>query len=291
MKSKLLLTLYGFFLLNGLFGQTAPRPIREGIYVWKQAVVMTRCHADGTTDNTLSTDPVISIAKTQKFNFIAETNDGYIVLKVGDYGKDDDPTSLFYRYNFDGDPTIFNGLTATQKSTKNYGTHQMYFKVSVSVFEARNSPYGDIASNLTVGTLNFPFKFRPQKGNPDITPLTNFGAGAGFIFGHNNQRNWSFGALAGFSASNIIIDETEASSNTAELAHANNFGGGSFAVGFLMQYLERVQVGIFIGWDRVNIKAQRQYGWKYQGMPWIGLGWGFSIFTPQKEQASKSSDN
>jgi hypothetical protein len=73
------------------------------------------------------------------------------------------------------------------------------------------------------------------------------------------------------------------------LASTNNFTAFSFSLGILAEY-QRVQAGIFLGWDRIGKLNQREFDWQYQGKPWISVGFGFAIFSGQKEKTEKNPE-
>jgi hypothetical protein len=51
---------------------------------------------------------------------------------------------------------------------------------------------------------------------------------------------------------------------------------------------QKVQAGIFIGWDRIGKLNQREFKWQYQGKSWISVGFGFAIFSGQKEKVDNT---
>lgn len=158
-----------------------------------------------------------------------------------------------------------------------------YYSVDIAVFDAKSKPFSVVGGGLAVGTLNYPFKYRPQAEKGDFASGFNFGATLGYTIRHNSLRRFVWSAMAGFSASNISIDQVAATKNQTDLATANNFGGFSFSLGLLAQQ-DKVQVGMFMGWDRLGLATNNKYGWIYQGKPWLSIGWGISLFTPQKEK-------
>ena len=136
--------------------------------------------------------------------------------------------------------------------------------------------------SLTTGAFNVPFKLRPPLyGNAtDFSGAFNFGAAVGLKFDHYKHKKWRNSLVLGFSVSNINLDASVVTKNAAQLAENNGFSTLSLSFGWLVEY-ERAQLGIFVGADHLNRLNQDTYNWKYQGRPWVSIGIGMLIFSPE----------
>ena len=262
-----------------------------GLYKWTEAVFIQPCDIDGA--NTL--DPAIPSKAGQKFRVITIKDGANAIIQILDYttssGKADkklSPTTDFYRYNFDGIASDYSNLSDEDANSRSYGDKQRYFKVGVAYIEALAVRETRIGGALAAGVINFPFKYRPQKGNADFSGAFNFGAGIGYKFHHKSWRQFTYSIISGYSISNVVLDSSNANKNQGKLSSTNNFTAFSFSLGLLAEY-QRVQAGIFIGWDRISKLNHREFDWQYQGKPWISVGFGFAIFSGQKEQGDKNT--
>lgn len=262
-----------------------------GTYKWQKSVVMQRSSIDGITTNEYQ------LSKGgQKFKVIKVQTDG-LIIKVLDYTielKKPSPGTKkyisspdFFSYNFDGSQTQYDSLTIEQANSRSYASRQKYFKISFEDLNNFAVPETFVKSSLAVGIINFPFKFRPQN-QKDFSGAFNFGAALGLKFGHRSNRRFTFTFLTGYSISNVVIEESAATMNSVNLNSTNNFSAFSFSSGLMVEY-DKIQAGVFMGWDYLSRINQEQYGWIYQGETWFSIGFGYSIFS--NENSTTSTDN
>lgn len=152
---------------------------------------------------------------------------------------------------------------------------------------AKESRY--IRAGLSIGVLYFPFKFRPQQGVQDFEGAFNLGAALGYTLDHDEDNPWTFSFLGGFSLANLRVSERAVKYNSNLLKNTNDFSAISFSVGIILQY-EKVQAGAFLGVDRLSYNNHKTFGWIYQGKPWVSIGFGYAVFTPQKSKSSKNQN-
>jgi len=286
---------------------------RLGLYRWTQVVFLQPCNVDGsdlmvstttttdgkTTTTIIKSNEITSKYVGQEFRVLKVTGDGafaviqilgYTRVKVGDtLGKIIEPAPGFYDFNFRGTSKEYEALSAWEINSGSYGSHQAYFKVSLNIIDACAHKKARTKSSLAVGVITFPFKFRPQKGMQDFSGAFNFGAGLGVTVSKKVWREASFSIITGYSISSIALDSSNTRKNQDNLMSTNNFAAFSFSAGGLVQY-QRVQAGVFIGWDRLNNINQRQYAWQYQGKPWLSVCFGIAIFSGSKEKNSDDGE-
>lgn len=264
-----------------------------GQYYWKHQIVMDECNLAGTTNG----NQVVSLAG-QKFRVIATVDDGAII-RILDYplppvaAKDSGSfvsTANFETYNFSGTQTDLATLSLNAITSRNYGDFQRYFKVGFSELEANAQVFAKVTGSLEAGVLNYPFKFRPQSGKSDFTGAFNFGAAVGYQFPSRTDRNTRWSVLSAYGISNVVLDSLSVRQNSAQLANVNNFTAFTFSLGAMVEY-EKVQVGVFVGWDNLSRTNHTNYEWIYQGKPWLSFGFGYSIFSTDKTSDSGDGTN
>lgn len=270
----------------------------QGLYKWTDVILIEPCDEKG---KSIAGSSKISTKISQKFRVIDRVAGGTnVLIKFLDYTvKNNDsatkntqlynPTTLFYKYNFDGESSKYSVLSNTDKNSRSYGKEQKYFKVDARLLEKFALKEATIDWSLAIGVVNFPFKFRPQKDKVDFSGSFNFGAGLGVTFPHKSWRKTTHSLISGYSISNVVLDSVSVVKNHDKLSSTNNFTAFSFSLGYLIQY-EKVQAGLFIGWDRINRINQEEFGWIYQGKSWLSIGFGLAIFSGGKETPDANID-
>lgn len=299
---RALLILVTFLLTINCIAQTSETS-KIGLYKWREVVFIQPCYINGdnyttTTTNAAGIAVTVTVPETttkagQKFRVLKIIDGANAIIQVLDYTKETtgpkkyQATPDFYKYNFRGTIVEYNSLTEEAINSRNYGIHQAYFRVGVSILDELAVKESTVGGSLAAGVINFPFKYRIQKGNADFSGAFNFGAGIGYTFPHLSWRSFSHSIISGYSISNIVLDSSNSNKNQDKLASTNNFAAFSFSLGYLVQY-QKVQAGIFLGWDRLSKINQNEFDWQYQGKPWISIGFGLAIFSGQKEKSDNN---
>ncbi|WP_018621746.1 hypothetical protein [Spirosoma luteum] len=270
-----------FICSSVAFGQEEKKSL-IGTYYWINSVVLEAATLDGKPDTQAKT---VTSIPNQYFKVIKETkNDDkdWAIIEIIPYNKG---VENFYEYNVKGGVTAYNSLSNEKKTAGEYTT--VYFRVEPSIVRLHAAQR--IPASFVFGLINFPFKFRPQYGRNDFAGAFNFGAGLGYKLGHKGSVNTTVTIINAYSLSNINIDAPAVTRNSADLEKTNNYSGLSISLG-LMAENKRVQAGIFTGIDILSNVNQTQFGWHYQGKPWISIGFGYSIFSndkPSEETVAK----
>lgn len=125
------------------------------------------------------------------------------------------------------------------------------------------------------GASVLPFKLRPQTGEftKDLT-LTGLG---GIKWRPKRKDSFSVGALFGVGVTSVSLDSLNTEGRVLE---PSDRAAITLSTGLVMQW-ERLQVGVFMGWDHLN-KADRKL-WVHQGAHWLAVGIGVSIFSEESE--------
>jgi hypothetical protein len=299
------------FIFCGIISVTFSQEITLGNYKWKESVLLTVCDINGVKDTDFL-EPRLSM-RGQKFK-VVKVDSNKVVLKVFKYNdiktyfkkldttgkwvktckcKSDsvsvERSSNFYRYNYKRSDQEALAPKQTE-DYDDYGKNTMYFYVDSKTLNSYAIKDERVDFGLSVGVINFPFKYRPQKGLGDFSGTFNFGAGLGVKMRHKSYRKFTWSIITGYSISNLVIDSVSATRNSKDLVSTNNFSAFSFSIGPMIEY-DKVQVGMFVGWDRLSKLNQEKYGWKYQGKPWLSIAFGYAIFTNEKVKESVSEKN
>ncbi|WP_031530501.1 hypothetical protein [Dyadobacter crusticola] len=164
-----------------------------------------------------------------------------------------------------------------------------YFKVPLDLIQlyATKNTYNPLSFEF--GLVNFPFKYRLAKARSSFNGSFNFGAALGFNFRKKSYKTTSFSFITGYSVSSTTLETSDVRRNMPDLAETNDFTSISFSAGPMIEN-NRVQLGLFLGFDFLGRLNQDRYGWHHQGKPWFSIGFGYTIFSKQEEKASNSTN-
>jgi hypothetical protein len=213
-------------------------------------------------------------------------NDEYAIVRILDYNAETE-LKKFYDYNFIGTAINYQEYIKTYPNTSNYGIYQRYFRVKVADLAQIATPYTYIGGALAGGVINFPFKLRLQREANDFSSAFNLGAAFGYTLPHYSFRNFTYSVLFAAAIASINLDASSVNQNADKLNTTNDFSALTFAIGGLVQY-DRFQAGIFLGFDRLGKLNNDTFNWRYQNKPWFSIGFGYSIFSVEKEAVSSS---
>lgn len=288
-RVRIILVFYLFAIPFFLNAQSVPE---IGQYIWKESILMQpssvngACIKDGT--NCISEIPSEKGQKFKVLRIIA--NNDSVIIKILDYTqsvkKKTIPKPKFYTYNYTGDSTEFSSLSNTEKTSFDLGTGQLYFRVHIDYVVKYAFQETRFGGALSIGVINFPFKARNLSSNGDFSGAFNFGTAVGYKFPHRNWHDFHWSIVAGFSLSDVVLDNGSVKQNADKLATVNNFSALSLSIGPMLEF-KKVQVGIFLGWDWIKKINHQEFGWNYQGRPWLSIGIGYSVFSNEKEKEMK----
>ena len=168
------------------------------------------------------------------------------------------------------------------------GEYQALFGVDKAAFEASAQAKVLRKTSVEVGAAVLPFKWRFQEGQKDFSGETNLAVMLGIKLPHYEQKKWHTSLMIGYSVGEADLDSISVNKNFADLRDRDDFLTHTFTAGVMLEY-DRVQAGVFMGWDHLQRTAQEQFNWDYQGRPWLSLAFGYSIFT-RESQEKKSTD-
>jgi len=250
----------------------------KGQYYWKNEVFIISCDQNGKIDTTETESKRKILSEVgQKFNvvdFVNNTVDSkpqrFAIIKVINY--DDKDKSNYYKYNYKK-PVAPDTVDI-----------QRYFKVLESELLTSATKFNRVGAALSGGIISFPYKFRIQKKGNDFSGAFNLGAAMGVKLPHWDYSSFTYSLLFAATYTTINLDASSVSRNSQKLLETNDFSALSFAIGGLVEY-ERFQAGLFIGLDKLSTLNNETFGWKYQNKPWVSVGFGYTIFSVDKENA------
>jgi hypothetical protein len=274
----------------------------SGVYTFSDFVeIWPFDHAQNSTVG----NPIICDLNTE-FSVEYATNDATpnadsnVIIKFLYFLKDSKASSritnsvLFYRYNYSGTPAEFQAVAndPANIAARSFGAGQRYFLVKMKVFKKyaiRVPPTVFTKGALGFGILNYPFKFRIQPHINDFAGSFNVGAAVSYTYKHDSLKKWRYSHVVGIGISSITLDKAAVNTDTGAISSTNSLTALTLSYGFMVQY-DKVQLGLFIGWDRISNLNNSTYGWKYQGNPWISLGIGYSIFSTNSSSTQGKTD-
>ncbi|MBX2980482.1 MAG: hypothetical protein KF905_14435 [Flavobacteriales bacterium] len=229
--------------------------------------------------NTLNIRPTHRTAPAgAKFSISDSIADDYIIRFWNWTNKDEVAAQKMIRKASDSLPPD-DALKRAQSLTNNLHTElatgaELFFKLEKKALSVCTEPLYARFSPL-VGASVLPFKLRPQTGEftKDIT-LSGMG---GVKIRPWRKNSFSIGALLGVGITSISLDSLNTEGRVTQPSDRSAI---TMSTGLVMQW-ERLQVGLFMGWDHLN-KSDRRL-WTHQGCHWLALGIGVSIFSEDKE--------
>lgn len=169
--------------------------------------------------------------------------------------------------------TIFDNAPNYKKITPKSGGSVIYFLLPKPLFEVLASPIYWDTWQLILGNVITPVKirFQPFQFSKDFT--------VGPTFGIQYQKQESapihWNILVSIGVTSITLD----SYNTNQyLENTNEVIAFTPSLGIMFNY-HSIQVGIFSGIDIINSNQEVATYYLYQAKPWLGLGFGYAIFS------------
>ena len=285
---RLSYTVLTLCLWQGLAAQTANKSM-IGKYYWNGSIAIAACNIDGSTIHIDSNKLTALTTGRQLFTVIdvkTIDNEEYAIVRILDYNFEKQ-VKKFYDYNFTGTEANYKEYIKTNPSTSNYGIYQRYFKIRTADLAQNATPYTYIGGALAGGVINFPFKLRLQREGNDFSSAFNLGAAFGYTLPHYSFRNFTYSVLFAAAIANVNLDASSVAQNADKLNSTNDFSALTFAIGGLVHY-DRFQAGLFLGFDRLGKLNNDTFIWRYQNKPWFSIGFGYSIFSVEKEAVNSS---
>ncbi len=271
-----------FFVLNGL---SQSGELKTGVYSWTAIAILEKCNISGEPFN-----PSIKIASRigQKFNYIQNKDANTAVIQILNY-NDDSPEFLLFNNTVSKSNAQSQGTTGLDLQ-RAINDGQLYFLVPFSTIEKSAKPVFDLNWQFTIGTLTMPIKMRVQN-EFDFTGSFNISAAGGVKKRISRYHENYINGLVSIGLSSVNIDSSTRRNSVVKILPAANLSALTIGAGIVFEF-GTAQAGIVYGWDFLSSRDQNNYQWKYNGKPWLAIGFGLAIFGKQQEQASaKDIDN
>jgi hypothetical protein len=255
-----------------------------GSYYWKSNITLSACNLNGSAKNIDSGKLKATMTAKQLFTVIDKKivdDQEYAIIRILNYNFKEQPGN-FYEYNFSGSAAEYDEYIKTYPGSTHYGQYQRYFMIREADLSQNAVPYTYIGGALAGGVINFPFKLRLQKEANDFSSAFNLGAAFGYTLPHYSFRNFTYSLLFAAAIGNVNLDASSVTQNADKLTTTNDFSALTFALGALVQY-DRFQTGVFLGFDRLGKLNNDTFNWRYQNKPWFSIGFGYAIFSVEKE--------
>lgn len=123
----------------------------------------------------------------------------------------------------------------------------------------------------TFGALVLPVKLRPQNGV--VTKDISLGSVGGIRWQPRRRLDFYIAATVGLAITSITVDSA---STNGKFKSKTESAGMTVPIGIMVQW-EKVQWGIFTGWDMLFDTNKND--WKYQGKQWFSMGVGIGLYT------------
>ncbi len=198
-----------------------------------------------------------SPARGSKFTIVGQTTTDYII-SFWDWSSDPTHVAEFAKYS-----------TFNYDAAKSQHRYFLISKTDIDIYSRqRFRQYSPL-----MGTISFPFKYRPQTGKFEKTFSLSLTGGIRIDPKRRNENTFSF--LFGAGPSSVTVDKynTDAGSNITDPSERTAV---TLSLSFMWQW-ERLQLGLSGGMD--NLLDNEVLKWKYQGKPWFSVGVGVALFS------------
>ena len=140
------------------------------------------------------------------------------------------------------------------------------FRIGLNIFNQVTREIYPIYAGEKFGVVSIPFKIR--LGNSDFETNANIGLNAAFMYRLNRKikDRWILQPNIGIGLSDIPLNESNSDVDKAE-----NRTALSFSAGLMLNISNDINLGIFLGVDRLN-KTNQSVNWKYHDKGWLGIG-------------------
>ena len=296
MKTKLLLAFFAVYCLTAK-SQIVDKTVYDNVYYFLTSTTLQQCSGDGTVPKatvvTSDISPGVQFKVTKildngdfVIHILTATKESSVVKNVELFNKtyvmrpaQNKQTKVDQKQKLDSSGTGDNsppGATVTQDGGGTY----IYLLLPAKTFNS--SCDIQIKKNaFALGALTLPIKIRPgeklSNGNyRDFAFESDISIGLSIGYKYTANKHDAFNVLTGIDLTSVPVTPT--STNNA-VTTATNLSALTWHLGVLFQ-IDNFQVGAFTGIDYLAGNTGRQ--WEYRNDMWLGIGIGYSIFSPKK---------
>ncbi len=204
---------------------------------------------------TKTSDDTKGLGKNDRFTIVGEEGDNYKI----------------YFWNWDKNSEEYKSLNYNEVTKK-----QRFFLIKKSEIDFQSEKIYDRWS-AEIGTLIFPFKYRPNDGTFEPTFSLNLTAGTTYNPWLTNKHTFSL--LFGVGPSSAKLNKHNIKKSDVVIDGDLYLAAVTLSLNLVYQY-DFVQFGISGGID--NLFDNKKYDWKNQGKPWFSFGVGVNLFKSDK---------
>ena len=233
------------------------------------------------SDGTDSVD-MIEVPRNYYFQLVSQLDDGSAIVEFWKFTIPKYRKIYNYYYSSPGADSVKAFFRVRSKDWQN----KVIKRYSTNPFGHDKKFFA--GTTFTGGVIILPYKFRPK--------IYDRGEHKGFDFSKDITLGISGGIRQRVShyqphyidlLLNVGISSVGQNTyNTDSVLKSNqDIAALTIACGLVLD-MQKIQLGIFIGWDRVS--DSNRNGWIYQGRPWLSIGFGYSIFSINTNSATSS---
>ena len=280
-------------------------------FIFNQSLRVKSC-ANAVGDTISSTGPIA--LKGSRFTVISVQSNGNLVISfwIWDLDNKGENAKIGKSYAERQDLIIkrqtFNFIKDANQSYAPSSIHQVndnrrFFVLSKSDFDKFCSTYTSVPSwDITFGVLSTPFKLRFDRFS--FTNNLSVGGAVYFQKKFKDNTNFTWGFVVGLSLSSVSLDAsstnvypdgttdaTKATSSTSPLLTSTTRPAFTPSLHYLITY-KNISFLVGGGFDFISkttniaTPTNPEAGWIYNGKPWVGIGFGISLFSNNTSNAT-----
>jgi len=307
----------GFYLVDAIEKEGADTTVLNSyggkVYIFNQSLRVNECK-NGVGDTLLTTHPIAP--KGSRFTVVSVMPNGDLVISFWiwtvDKGTQTDPdasaraingTEIHDKKYYENRDRLIERETFNFKqyaelpfapaSIHSLNDNRRFFILSKANFTKFCTVYVSVPIwNIDFGVLSTPFKLRFNR----FSFSNNLSVGGAVYIQKKFDFDWSWGFVFGLSLSSVTLDAastnvypdgtteaTKASSTTSPLSTSTTRPAFTPSLHYLISY-KNISFLIGGGFDFISkttniaTPTNPEAGWMYNGKPWLGIGFGISLF-------------
>jgi opacity protein-like surface antigen len=207
---------------------------------------------------------------TKKVNF-AKLNKGSRYRITVTSAENDVITFKYWDFN---DPGTNNSINGKDKDVL-YTLSPAEFKGMMSVLYDRYE--------FRAGFFSVPYKLRFNDFNFESDVTVGMNISCNFRWNREIEHGFSIEPLIGVGLTKVNTD-----SSNSKVDEPGSLSAFTVNTGVLLHLTEKINMGVFYGWDNLSEQDYSNSGWEYNGKGWLGIGLNVSF---SETDNNKQKDN
>ena len=291
-------------------------------FIFNQSLRVKSC-ANSVGDSVSSTGPIV--LKGSRFTVMSVTSGGDLVISFWVWGiksgqQTEELTSKVSGSSYEENKKYYEQQDRImERKTFNFkkdadqpyapssihalNDNRLFFVLTKSDFDKYCSPYVSVPSwDISFGILSTPFKLRFDKFS--FTNNLSVGGAVYFQKKFNANSAFTWGFVVGLSLSSVSLDAsstnvypdgttdaTKSTSSTSPLLTSTTRPAFTPSLHYLITY-KNISFLVGGGFDFISKTTNKptptnpEAGWIYNGKPWLGIGFGISLFNNNSSSAT-----